>query len=385
MARLSRRDLLRNAAYGASAALTVAACAPLDRMPFRPPAPSSPAGAAASLPDAPRDSVGGPPVTVHVGVNRIMPEAALYFAIDRGHFRQAGMAVELVPTSSGVESMQLLASGQVDVSFAGVTAALFNVVQRGVVIKLTVTTDVYYPGASTLFLMVRHDLLERGEIRDYGDLAGHRVAVPVRGAFSHYVVALALRRAGLDADAVELVELPFTDATVALASGAISAAIQTEPLATVAADQGIAAKWRSAGDVRPGLVGAGFFYSSDLVGRRRAVGERWMVAYLQGVRDYNALLGGLDGRAEIAATLSRYTAVTDPGLYARMALPNFSSNGDLDLAVLDEQRRWHVEQRSAPAAVAVSQAVDTSFAELAVRQLGRVAEGAGRAPSGRTA
>ena len=55
------------------------------------------------------------------------------------------MAVDLVPSSSGVESMQLLASGQVEVAFAGVTAALFNAVQRGVPIKLTVTTDVYYP------------------------------------------------------------------------------------------------------------------------------------------------------------------------------------------------------------------------------------------------
>ena len=131
MARLSRRDLLRNAAYGASAALTTIACTPPGWLPFRPPAPSPPVGEAASLPEAPRDVVGSPLVTVHVGVNRIMPEAALYFAIDRGHFRQAGMAVELVPTSSGVESMQLLAGGQVDVSFAGVTAALFNVLQRG--------------------------------------------------------------------------------------------------------------------------------------------------------------------------------------------------------------------------------------------------------------
>src|SRR5262249_43509705 len=161
---------------------------------------------------------------------------------------------------------------------------------RGVLIKLTVTTDVYYPGASTLFLMVSNDLLERGDIRDYGDLAVHRVAVTVRGAFTHYLLALALRHAGLDVDAVEVVEMPFPELNGALASGAISAAIQTEPLATLAADQGIAARWRSAGDIRPGLVGAGFFYSPDLLGRRRDVGERWMVAYLKGVRDYNGLL-----------------------------------------------------------------------------------------------
>src|SRR5262249_24940298 len=103
----------------------------------------------------------------------------------------------------------------------------------------------------------------------------------------------------------------------------------------------------------------------------------------KGVRDYNGLLQQPGGREEIAAVLSRYTSVTDPNLYARMALPSFSSYGDVDLGVLDDQRRWYVEQGSAPASVDLSQAVDTSFAELAVRQLGRVSEGVGQLSGGR--
>jgi NitT/TauT family transport system substrate-binding protein len=332
---------------------------------------------ATSILDTPRDAGGSPPVTVHVGAGRILAETALYLAYERGHFRRVGLELALVTFTSGVEGMQLLATGQIDAVLTGLTAAVFNAVQRGVPIKLTVPGDVYYPGASTVFLMVRNDLLERGEVRDYGDLAGRRVAVTVRGAFSHYLLALALQHAGLGVDAVEIVELPLAEANVALASGAVSAAIQSEPLATVTTDQGVAAKWRSAGDVRPGLVAGGIFYSPDLLSRRREVGERWMVAYLQGVREYNALRQRPDGRAEIAATLARYTAVTDTSLYERMALPNFSPNGDMDLAVLDDQRRWYVEQGNAPASVALSQAVDTSFAEFAVRQLGRAPENVG--------
>jgi NitT/TauT family transport system substrate-binding protein len=303
--------------------------------------------------------------------------------MERGYFQQEGIAVELVTGSSGVEGMQLLASGQIDVALAGVTAALFNLVQRGVLIKLVAPADTYYPDASTVFLMVRPDLLARGEIRDYGDLAGHRVAVPVRGAFIHYLLALALRRAELDLDAVEVVELPFADMNVALASGAVSAAIQTEPLATLAVDQGIAAKWRAAGEIRPGLIGGWYFYSPDLLGRRRDVGERWMVAYLEGVREYDALLLRPGGREEIAATLSRYTAVSDPNLYARMSLPTFSANGDVDLALLDEQRRWYVEQGSVPASVDLSQAVDLGFAEQAARQPGHVPAGGAQDSGGR--
>jgi NitT/TauT family transport system substrate-binding protein len=312
-----------------------------------------------------------------------MAEAALYLAFERGYFQQAGLAVELVNFSSGVDGMQLLVLGQIDAVLTGVTATLFNALQRGVPIKLVAPADIYDPRASTVWLMVRNDLLDRGEIRDYGDLAGRRVAVTVRGAFSHYLLALALRHAGLDVDAVEVVELPLPEANVALASGAVSAAIQSEPLATLAVDQGIAAKWRSAGEIHPGLVAGGIFYSPDLLGNRRDVGERWLVAYLRGVRDYNGLLQRPGGRDEVAATLVRYLPVTDRSLYERMALPNFSPNGDIDLAVLDDQRRWYVEQGRAPASVALSQAVDTSFAELAVRELGRVPEIAGQSSGGR--
>jgi NitT/TauT family transport system substrate-binding protein len=368
---LSRRDLLRSAAWSTSAVLTAAACAPLSWLPSRSTAPSPPATDVASRSDTPRATDEQPAATVRVHVGRIMAEAALYLAIDRDYFHQYGITIELINGTSGAESMQLLAGEQIDVALAGLTVALFNLVQRGVQVKLVVPVDTYYPDASTLFLMVRPELLARGEIRDYGDLAGHRVAVPVRGAFIHYLLGLALRRGGLEVEAVEVVEMPFADANAALASGAISAAIQSEPLATLAAEQGIAVKWRSAGEIRPGLVGAGFFFGPGLLSRRRDVGERWVMAYLRGTREYDALLQRPGGRDEIAAILSRYTAATDTSLYARMTLPTFGANGELDLAMFDEQRRWYVEHASAPASVELRQAVDPSFADQAVQELGR--------------
>jgi NitT/TauT family transport system substrate-binding protein len=309
-----------------------------------------------------------------------MAEAALYVALERGYFAQAGLAVDLVTGATGAEAMQFLASGHTEVSFSGVTAALFNSLGRGIPVKLVAPADAYYPGASSVYLMVRQDLFDRGEIQDYADLAGRRVAIPVRGAFIHYLVALALRRAGLGIGAVELVELPFGDTNAALASGAVGIAVQTDPLATLAAEQRIAAKWRSAGDVRPGLIGAGFFYAPDLVERRRDVGERWIVAYLQGVREYNTLVQQPEGRDEVAAILARYTPVADTGLYQRMALPYFRPNGDIDQGALQDQLQWYVEQGMVPATVALSLALDTRFAEAAVRRLGRASEPIAQAP-----
>src|SRR5205823_4379187 len=100
----------------------------------------------------------------------------LYVALESGYFRQEGLALELIPITSGVEAIQLLAGGQLHVSQAGVTAAVFNALHRGVLLKLVAPGDTYYPEASTMFLMVRNELVDRGEIADYGDLADHRIA-----------------------------------------------------------------------------------------------------------------------------------------------------------------------------------------------------------------
>jgi len=64
------------------------------------------------------------------------------------------------------------------------------------------------------------------------------------------------------------------------------------------------------------------FFSSNFIDQRRPVAERFMRAYIRGIRDYLAALK--DGRiagtnaAEIIAILTKYTTIKDASLYARI-------------------------------------------------------------------
>jgi NitT/TauT family transport system substrate-binding protein len=295
----------------------------------------------------------------------------VYLALERAYFQQQGLAIELMDFGSGIEAIQHLATGELEVSVAGLNAALFNALSRRVPIKMVAPGDTYYPEASTVFLLVRSDLVDRGEIQDYADLMGRRIAVPARSAFLHYVAALAVARGGLRLSDVALVELGLPEMNVALARAAVDVAVQLEPMATQATARGIATKWRGAGEIRPGLQGGGIFFAPDFLSERAEIGRRWMVAYLQGVRDYQQAVQWPGGRQEIAAILARHTPVTDLGLYDRMAFPYLDPNLHLDEASFSEQHDWYVEQGLVPAPIAIEQALDPRFAEFAVQQLGR--------------
>lgn len=364
---LARRRLLRAAALVAVGHLGLAAC--VSPTP-PPPAPTSQPVAARSPVAQRPDPQQNPPTTVATGVFGAAAEAGIYLALERGFFREQGIAVELVPLSSGVEAIQHLAAGQLAVATGGMSAAFFNALARGIPIRTVVTADTQRPAASTAFLTVRSDLLDAGEIAEYADLRGRAVAVPARGTSGQFGAAQALKLGGLGAADVEWVEVPVADMGAAFAGHTIDVAVQVEPFATLAAERGLARKWRGFGDILPGLESSAVFYGPALTEAQPELGERWMVAYLQGVRAYGAALRGGE-RDEMTAILARYTALRAPGLYDRMALPYLDPNGIIDAATVVELLGWYIAQGLVSAAVIPEQAIDARFVELALQRLGR--------------
>jgi NitT/TauT family transport system substrate-binding protein len=361
---LSRREFLKRMGLAGIPLAVGTACAAPTAPPPR--AADTPAAAiAASLSTAaPRA-----PMTVRMGTLRVLAEAGLYFALERGLFQQQGLSIETVDVGSEAEVIPSLVSGQLHMIAASMNAGILNAVARGLPIKMVAPGLAHQADASAIFLLVRSDL--RQQIQAYQDLAGRRLAITTRGAFLHYLAALALERGGLQPRDVELVELGLPEINAALANGAVDLAFQVEPLATLAVEHGIAAKWRAAGQLRPGVQGGGLFFSPALLGDQAEIGRAWMVAYLQGVRAYARALRQPGGREVIARVLGAHTAVRERALYHRMALGTLDPNGQIDEASLGEQVAWYVGQGLVPATTDVRAALDTSFTRYAVEQLGR--------------
>jgi NitT/TauT family transport system substrate-binding protein len=133
-------------------------------------------GSAAALsfqaPDAPLS----PPVIVRSGITNATAEAGQFIAVERGYFREVGLNVEFTSFDAAGAMVAPLASGQLDTGSGGLGAGLFNAVARGVPIRIVGPQARHDPGASAVYLTVRKDLIDSGQIRDYADLRGPRAA-----------------------------------------------------------------------------------------------------------------------------------------------------------------------------------------------------------------
>jgi ABC-type nitrate/sulfonate/bicarbonate transport system substrate-binding protein len=104
--------------------------------------------------------------------------------------------------------------------------------------------------------------------------------------------------------------------------------------------------------------------------RRADVAQRFMKAYLRGVRDYNDVFFKNRDRAGIIDILSKNTNVRKPELYATMVMPGLDPNGAVNVAGMTSDMAWFLSKGFLKEPVDVSKVVDTSFAESAVKQLG---------------
>jgi NitT/TauT family transport system substrate-binding protein len=99
-----------------------------------------------------------------------------------------------------------------------------------------------------------------------------------------------------------------------------------------------------------------------------------MRAYLRAVRDYNDALanGKIAGpnADEVISILTEYTAVKDPAVYRSINAQGCNPDGKVHEPSLRNDLAFFKEQGDVKGNVTVEQALDHSFAEAAVKELG---------------
>lgn len=333
---------------------------------------SAPSSAAAPLAAPPAAQTPDP---VSVGVLGILSDAPFVLARERGYFAEQRLAAEFQPFDSGARMVPVLATGQLDVAPGSPSVGLYNAIARGVNARLVADWASGTPQGPTAFYVVRKDLYDSGELRDFRDLRGRRIAIPAVGTSMHVLAGQALERGGWAASDGDLVEMGFPDMLPALTGRSIDAATLVEPFVARAEDQGVGVRWRSSEDVDPGQVAAVIMYGPSLLEQRPDVGRRFLVAYLRGLRDYYGAFVARDPavRAQVIPILIQATNYKDPALYERIQLTSVNPDGRIDLAALQADYRWYVGQGLIGDVVNLSQLVDNQFVDYAVQQLGRYA------------
>src|SRR5581483_3188626 len=213
--------------------------------------------------------------------------APTFLALERGYFAAEGLDVELIRIQAGGEAIPLLATGGLDVAMGAGAAGFYNAVARGAEVRVVADEGSTLPGFPLYSFVVRKDLVDSGQVRDWADLKGLRIANVAAGNGLHRGIDEALRKGGGSIADIEMVLMPTPDMLSALANRAIDAAPLFEPYAAQGEEQGILVRWRRSDDIFTRLQGGTMLYSPLFIEQQPEAAHRVVVAYLRGIRDYN--------------------------------------------------------------------------------------------------
>lgn len=318
---------------------------------------------------------GGGAVDVSVGtVAGSSADAAIFIALEKGYFEDQGINVSLEPFDSGARMIAPLGSGELDVASGSISAGLYNAIARGVNFSIVADKARAIPPEGHQALAVRKDLVDSGEFTGYEDLEGLTVTIAATGSASEMPLYLMLEEAGLSLNDVQLEELGFAEQISAFENGSIDAGILIEPSMTQAEQNGAAVRYAGTVDVLPNQQSSGILFGDEFAQRDDEVTRGFLLAYIQGVRYYNDALS--DGRLsgpnadEIADILVEYTEVADPELYREIYLHGVHPDGELHVENMQRELQYWNEQGYIESDVAVEEAIDTSFLDAALEELG---------------
>ncbi len=325
------------------------------------------AGALAAA--APAPARAGEPL--RVGVIGLIADAGIYIAVEKGYFRDAGLDVKLEPFATSVKMLPVLSNGQLDVATGGIAASLFNGVAQGLPILVVADKGSTAPGFGTNVLLVAKGAWDRGEVRSIKDLKGKPVGILGPGALSEYQLARYLEREGLALHDVQTKYMSFPNAITALSTGALAAAISSEPLATYGVRQGAAVKFLEWHHVQLHHQAGVIFYNVDFARKRPEAAKGFMVEYVRGIRFYHdALREGGEKKEELIRILTKHTNAKERDVYNEATWSGLNPDGAALTQSIADQQQFFVKMGRVEKAVPIEKLVDNSFAEHAVKVLG---------------
>lgn len=172
-------------------------------------------------------------IEVNAGMVSSIDQLGLPIALEQGFFEDQGLDVTIAnPYATGVDSLNALQAGEVDVVQVGVP--MIGAVVRGMDL---VALGNYSGNAAqlgsdtTMALVASEDSGISGD--DLSSLRGKRIAASF-GTINHLYVLALIEAAGLELEEVDLVNTPPPDMTVALLTGGIDAFVGWDPWPIVA-------------------------------------------------------------------------------------------------------------------------------------------------------
>jgi NitT/TauT family transport system substrate-binding protein len=312
---------------------------------------------------------------VRIGISRTISDAGYYIADAKGFFQQEGIAVSIIGFNSAAQMIAPLGTGELEVGGGTVSAGLYNAIGRGILMKVVADQASMKPGYGYSSLMVRKDLVDSGRYKGFADLKGMKVAIGAPGTGTASALNEVLKQGGLKYNDVDVVYIGFPEHLPTYRNKGIDASITNEPTMTRAIEEGVAVRVAGNDVTYPGQQVAATVFADSFIKGKRELAQKFMRAYIRGVRVYNDALkdGKLAGPAagEVIPILVKYTTIKDESMFRRM-IPSWANpDGDVNVVNLRKDLAFFrelglIEKKD----ITVDGIVDLSFAKAVVAELG---------------
>ncbi len=339
----------------------LAACAPGATPSPPPPAPTGeqPTSEQAAVPTNTFE-----PVDINVGIFNLASYAPLYFAQAEGYFAEQGISVELVPFTTGSELLVALIQGDIDVMGYAVDLSTFTAIAEGTGVRVVADKGFYDSNScASAGWMARNEVLDSGQLDDLSNVPNLILQSSQAVAFYNYTLDVLLEPVGLSTDDLEVVDIPLANRLDALQTGAIDIASLGEPWITRVSNAGVARLWIGYNDLIPDSQAGILAFGPTLTQDNREAGNRFMIAYLKGVRLHNE--GKTDRNIELMAEFTQL----DPEEVRQMCWQAFTADGSINAENMIDFQEWAFEKGLIDAVVPLEEFWDGSFLEFANQAL----------------
>lgn len=284
---------------------------------------------------------------VRVGTGPFISGGGFYIAREKGYFEKMGITIETRQFIDGSMAVPAMIAGELEITNLPASANLFNSISKGAPLVVVLDWGHNKPGRAYTATNVTQELYDAGVhgLGDFAKLKGKTIGVGALGSINQYNVAKGLEKAGLNPakDVKWVVNVGQPDLMKMLGQKQVD-------VTDLAYQFGVFAKQNNWGpiiatgdQVVPGGQIAAYAANRNFVAKHRDVMVRFAVAYLQGVKEFNAAAGDPDRHADVVDILAKNTALNKPELVKAIA-PNWSYINEDGMpqvdSIMDMQEFW---------------------------------------------
>ena len=308
---------------------------------------------------------------VAVGTGGSASDAPFYIAYDRGFFKEEGLDVDLIVLDSGAKVIAPLGTGELDVGSGALSVGFWNALVRGIKFRIVADRGHAQPGYLYQTVFMRKDLVDSGQFKSLKDLKGLRMGFAAQGVTSLSLLNEAAKYAGIKFEDITPVYLSFPQQIAALQNKALDGTLLIEPQATVAVNAGYGVRFMDTNEFYPYQQISVIFFSDKFATQRKDVAEKFMRAWLRGVRSYNDAIkdGKIVGADEIVATMAKSFNM-NPVLVREMYSQAVDVTGAVNAAGVQKDLDFFLAQGWVTGQIKASDVIDMSFAQKASAELG---------------